>query len=70
MPTFVAVYHGQTVADAELIAVSADPVLVGDVAERLLVRNEGASDPVLASLSRGRRAALRLVKREAVHASR
>ena len=64
--TFVALYRGQTVASARLVAVSADPMLVADVAARVLAAGAGASDdPVLTELERGRRAALRVIGREA-----
>jgi hypothetical protein len=36
MTSFVAVYRGQTVGEAKLIAVSADPNLVAEVSSRLL----------------------------------
>jgi hypothetical protein len=66
MPTsFVAVYRGDTIAVARLIAVSADPTLVSDVTSRILqeqLREE--TDPVVATLEQGRRAALRLIKQE------
>lgn len=69
MPTsFVAVYRGDSIASARLIAVSADPVLVSEVTGRILQEHPRAeSDPVVATLERGRRAALRLIKREAGH---
>jgi hypothetical protein len=60
--TFVALYRGQTVSSARLIALSTDPALVADVAARVLAADEpAADDPVLSALSRGRRAALRVV---------
>ena len=66
MPTFLAIYRGQTVAEAKLVAVSADPTLVADVSNRLLRNQTDAhEDPVIASIERGRRAALRLIRREA-----
>jgi hypothetical protein len=71
MPTFVALYHGVTVGDARLVAVSADPRLVGDIATRMLSDTSLPEEPVVAELERGRRKALRLIRREAgtpVHA--
>jgi hypothetical protein len=66
--TFVAIYRGSTVAEARLVAVSADPALVADVSGRLLQRPlDETADPVIGSLERGRRAALRMIKREAGH---
>lgn len=64
--SFVAYYRGATVATARLIAMSSDQALVADVASRMLAeRDRPESDPVLAGLERGRRAALRLIEREA-----
>lgn len=69
MPSFVAVYRGPTVAEARLIAVSADPALVADVSGRLLQLSPDESDDrVLTTLEHGKRSALRLIRREATHA--
>ena len=66
MTTFIAIYRGHSVAEARLIAVSADPELVSQVtAELLRTRPPEGGDPVLSSLERGRRAALRLITKEA-----
>ena len=66
MTTFLALYRGKTIASAKLIATTVDPVLCGIVAEQLLgERLAHGGDPVLGSLARGRRAALRLIQREA-----
>jgi hypothetical protein len=66
MASFVALYRGSTVADAELVAASSDPELVGEVAARLLEeRRHHPADPVLAAKDEGRRRALRLVGAEA-----
>ena len=66
--SFLAIYRGRTVADAKLVAVSADPQIVSEVAARLLKHPDEAEDseddPVLAAVERGRRRALRLVSRE------
>jgi hypothetical protein len=65
MTTFVAIYRGQTISSARLIALSADPALVSDVSTRLLQeRSAEIADPVIQSVERGRTAALRLIKRE------
>jgi len=72
MTTFVALYRGQTVAGARLVAVSADPQLVGAVASELLQASPartGGADPVLSPLIRGRRAALCMICREAADAA-
>jgi len=70
MTTFLALYRGKTVAEAQMVAVSADPGLVALVAARLLDMPpaDDTADPVVITLERGRRAALRLIKREATHA--
>lgn len=65
MTTFVALYRGQTVASAQLIAVSADPALIALVSRRLLERGEQVEDPVLKQLATGRRAAIRTIQHEA-----
>lgn len=65
MPTFLAVYHGQTIAEAQMVAVTADPALVADVASRLLQNErerEPDTNPITAALNEGRRQALRLVQ--------
>jgi hypothetical protein len=38
MTTFLALYCGRTVAEAKMVAVTADPVLVATVAAHLLAR--------------------------------
>jgi len=66
MTTFVALYRGQTVANACLVAVSANQELVKDVSARLLeLESTSASDAVIRSLEEGRIGALKLVKVEA-----
>jgi hypothetical protein len=65
MTTFVALYRGQTIAEARLIAVSADPALVSEVSAHLLDASVSTEDPVIRRLEHGRVAALQLLKREA-----
>ena len=69
MSTFLALYRGDTVAGAQLVAVTADPATVADFARRLLrqpaVTPESSADPVVRSIEQGQRKALRLVEREA-----
>ena len=68
MATFIGLYRGTSVADARLIAVSADPELVADVTARLLQAGPpDAEDPAVRTLERGRQAALRLIRREVEH---
>jgi hypothetical protein len=64
--TFLALYRGDSVSAAKLIALTAKPDLVRDFAGRLLAEDEDeGSDPVLEELERGRRQALQLVRGEA-----
>lgn len=61
MTTFLALYHGRTVNDSKLIAVSADAELVSIVAERLLgqaLQPTTSADSVLNAIRRGREEAL------------
>ena len=64
MATFLALYHGDSISAARLLALSANPQMVSDFASRLLEDNghERGSDPVLEELEHGRRRALQLVK--------
>jgi len=65
MPTFLAVYRGRTVAEARMVAVSADPSLVAEVVDRLLDHSQmDDEDPVVRAIDHGRINALRLIKRE------
>jgi hypothetical protein len=59
MTNFLALYRGDTVGSARMVAVSADPLLVADFAARLLERPpDPEEDPVLAGIEEGRRRAL------------
>jgi hypothetical protein len=63
MASFLALYHGETVGAAQLVATTADPDLVRDFADRLLADpEEQGQDAVLRELENGRRHALRLVR--------
>ena len=62
MTTFLALYRGESVSSAKLLALSADGELVRDFAARLLEAPPHETDPVLEELEHGRRRALRLVK--------
>ena len=64
MTSFVALYRGETIAAAKLLAVSAEPELVRNFADRLLAEMEADEDPVMLELEQGRRRALHLVKSE------
>jgi hypothetical protein len=66
MTSFVAIYRGQTVGDARLIAVSANPDLVAEVSSKLLKDAPAqGEDEVLEALDGGRRSALTLVAQKA-----
>jgi hypothetical protein len=62
--SFLALYRGESIAAAKMVAVTAEAGLVRDFAARLLEQppDETDSDPVLEELEQGRRRALRLVK--------
>lgn len=67
MTTFIALYRGQTIAEARIIAVSADPSLVADVSARMLQNPEVENqDAIIAAFETGKRDALRLIKQEAI----
>ena len=66
MANFLTLYRGDTVSSAKLVAVSADPTLVREFAERLLAGQEQSEqDPILNALEAGRVRALHLVRSEA-----
>jgi hypothetical protein len=66
LTTFVALYRGKTIAEARLIAVSADPDLVNEVSTHLLnAASVSINDPVIQRLEHGRVAAMQLLKKEA-----
>lgn len=72
MSTFLALYRGESVGSAKLVAVSADPTTVAEFATRLLhqpLNVEDNPDPVLLSIERGRRQALRRISKEATSAA-
>jgi hypothetical protein len=68
MVTFLALYRSASLATAELVAVSIDPTLVAAVAKTLLLQpvadTPPSEDPVLRSLSTGKRRALTAVHAE------
>jgi hypothetical protein len=61
---FLALYRGESITAAKIVAVTAESGLVRDFAARLLdgPADEKDPDPVLEELEQGRRRALRLVK--------
>jgi hypothetical protein len=64
LATFLALYRGESVSAAKLLALTAEPALVRDFAARLLEESVQTqdTDPVLGELEQGRRRALHLVK--------
>lgn len=66
MTTFLALYHGDTVNSSEILAITADPRVVGDFAARLLKEEapRRSGDPVITSIDKGRRKALKAVRDE------
>lgn len=67
MTNFIALYRGDTISSAKIIAVSADTDLVADFAAQMLHRQEETEgDPIVRSLDAGRRQAL-LIFEEAEH---
>lgn len=71
MTSFVALYRGETVGSAKLVALSADPVIVADVARQLLntpeKNEEAAADTVLQLIQGGREQALRAIATGSTH---
>ena len=66
MASFIALYHGETISSAELVATTAEPEMVRDFAERLLsIPGRQVPDGVLRELTLGRRRALRLLRDDA-----
>lgn len=65
MATFLALYRGESVSAAKLVALTAESSLVSEFAARMLAEpEESEADPVLHELKRGRRRALELVNSE------
>jgi len=68
MTTFLALYQGQTIGEAKLIAVSVEPRLVEQVVSALLDHQEPvAKDAAVAHFERGRRSALKAILRGIKH---
>ncbi len=63
--SFIALYRGESVSGAKLLALTAEPEIVRDFAKRLLAEPEAEEDAVALELKRGRRRALQLVKNAA-----
>lgn len=66
MVSFLALYRGQSVGDAELVTVSTDPELVGRFADELLeARSQVPDDPVVSAIREAEKRGLRIVRDEA-----
>ena len=66
MTSFIALYRGETIGSARLVAATTDFEIVRDFAERMLSVPEGQEpDAVLRELELGRRRALHLVRDDA-----
>lgn len=66
MVTFLALYRGPSVSEAEVLGLTADPDLIADFAARLLPRSgQTSGDPVLEQKHRAQRRTLRQVRAEA-----
>jgi hypothetical protein len=68
MITFLGIYRGRSVGEAQLVAVSADPELVEFATSRLLAAPAPSSgDSVADALTQGRRRALEMIRAERRH---
>ena len=65
MTNFLALYRGESIAAARIVAVSAEPRLVRDFATQMLNESKEEPDSALAELENGRQRALELVRTEA-----
>lgn len=68
MVSFLALYRGESLQAAELVAVSTDSHLVAHVAGELLTQEKfdpARKDPALDSIRQGKNQALQLVREEA-----
>ncbi len=67
MLSFLALYRGNTLRDAEVMALSSAPEIIREFAERLLAEPlEGEErDPILRAAQEAKRGVLQLVRQEA-----
>ena len=67
MLSFLALYRGNTLRDAEVVAISSAPEIIAEFAERLLAAPlDGVDhDPILRTAGEGKRRVLQLVRQEA-----
>jgi hypothetical protein len=64
LTSFLALYRGESIAVAKIVAVTAESELVREFAARMLAESELEPDFVLRELENGRRRALELVRGE------
>ena len=65
MVSFLTLYRGRTLEDAQLVAISTNDRIIKDFAERLLrERDNDEPDPALKAIRQGKRHALRIIKKE------
>jgi len=64
MSAILALYRGESIARAKLVAATADEAIVADFTRRLL-EQPLSDDPVLRAVELGRRRALRLITADA-----
>jgi hypothetical protein len=65
MVNFIALYRGRTLNDAEVIAITGEVSVVSEFAERMLMKDDGETDPILRQAQEGKRRVLELVRDEA-----
>ena len=66
MLSFLALYRGSSLRDAEVVALSSAPEIIAEFAERLLAQPlDGERDPILRAAQEAKQAVLRLVREEA-----
>ncbi len=67
MLSFLALYRGSSLHDAEVVAISSEPEIIREFAERLLAEPLDGEDhdPILRTAGEGKRRVLQLVRQEA-----
>ena len=67
MFTCIALYRGTKLSDLELVSLTTDRQLVGQLAKELLARDRGSKDRALSLRQKGIRGALHIIARETSH---
>ena len=60
--SFLTLYRGRTLEDAQLVAISTNDRIIKDFADRLLQERDDEPDPALSAIRQGKRHALRIIK--------